>query len=334
MNSSALVRKEDFATPELLQTPFDECVHTLNGISLSYRLFIPERVDEEPAPLLLMLHGCGQNAQDFSIGTQMDAIAQEAGMYVLYPNQSTSANPNGCWNWFVPQHQVRDGGEPAALCSLTQEVMNKHPIDTGKVFVAGLSAGGAMAVILAEQYPEVFAAAGVHSGLPSGAASTMMEAFNQMRRPRVPGSVRNAAWDSPNADVVLEPRAGGNSSLTESRSAVERHTPLIVFHGNKDRTVNCDNAALIVDNWLARESAKLGSATWRASSTTHASPCGRRSVVTTFAAKNSHKRARCEYWQLIDAGHQWSGGCTEGSCTDSAGPNASAEMVRFFMGSV
>ncbi|MGQ7846076.1 extracellular catalytic domain type 1 short-chain-length polyhydroxyalkanoate depolymerase [Granulosicoccus sp. 3-233] len=331
MNSSALVRSPESRVREEHQPDFADGVCDLESRSLHYKLFVPERTGGAPAPLLLMLHGCGQDAQDFSAGTQMNAIAQEAGMYVLYPSQSRSANANNCWNWFVPEHQTRDGGEPAALSTLTRFIMESHPVDPQQVFVAGLSAGGAMALILAEQYPELYSAVGVHSGLPSGAASSMMEAFRLMSQSAtgasLPDGLSNAVTDmSPRRKVSANSRSSTGNATTAGI-----HTPLIVFHGDNDRTVNCANAERIVGNWLERETARLGDVNWQTTSMIHATASGRRSVVTTYSAESVPERAACEYWRLIDGGHSWSGGSAAGSYTDTAGPNASVEMVRFFL---
>lgn len=293
------------------KSTFIDGVYSLDELSLPYKLFVPERASGNPAPLLLMLHGCGQNAEDFSTGTRMNAIAQAAGMYVLYPTQPSSANANKCWNWFVPLHQVRDSGEPAALSALTRTIMGSHAIDPQQVFVAGLSAGGAMAIILAEQYPELFTAVGVHSGLPSGAATSMMEAFSLMQ---------NAT------PVQPEPVTSGPDSEKH------HHTPMIVFHGDQDRTVHCANAERIIWNWLEREAARTGTLDWQPTSLTHVSDAGRQSIVTTYESGALPGRTGCEYWQLIDAGHTWSGGSANGSYTDTQGPNASEQMVRFFLG--
>ena len=331
VNSSKLAENDISSSSDALEAVFADGVYSLDSLSLHYKLFVPDRVSDDPAPLLLMLHGCGQDAQDFSTGTQMNAIAQAAGMYVIYPTQSSSANANSCWNWFVPKHQIRDSGEPAALSALTRQIMDSHPIDPKLVFVAGLSAGGAMALIMAEQYPELYAAVGVHSGLPSGAATSMMEAFNLMRKSAAgksmfSGSPGGAAASRASSDAVQADETP--EMLAEEASY---HTPLIVFHGDQDRTVYCANADRIVDNWLEKQTARSGAANWQTTSLTHATDTGRQSVVTTYAAEVMPERAACEYWRLIDGGHNWSGGNSDGSYTDAQGPDASVEMVRFFL---
>ncbi|MDQ2778265.1 MAG: PHB depolymerase family esterase, partial [Pseudomonadota bacterium] len=156
---------------------------THKGRTLSYKLYVPPRaagVAPTPRPLVLMLHGCTQDPADFAAGTQMNALARDLGVLVLYPAQTQPANPQKCWNWFKPQHQQRGRGEPAVLAALTQSVMAEHRVDASRVYVAGLSAGGAMADILGRAYPDLFAAVGVHSGLPAGAASDVGSAFAAM----------------------------------------------------------------------------------------------------------------------------------------------------------
>lgn len=331
MKNAELRRQEASLAAATLESAFADGVYSCDSLSLHYKLFVPDRVSDKPAPLLLMLHGCGQNAQDFSTGTQMNAIAQAAGMYVIYPTQSSSANANNCWNWFVPKHQRRDSGEPAALSALTRQIMDSHPIDPQHVFVAGLSAGGAMALILAEQYPDLYSAVGVHSGLPSGAASSMMEAFSLMNRSAAGESISPELLSTLGAGVPDEGTSVDRQSSGEDSGQGRYHPPLIVFHGDKDQTVNCANADRIVVGWLEKQTAKLGAANWQPTSLTHATDSGRRSVVTTYSAGELPRQAACEYWRLIDGGHSWSGGDASGSYTDAMGPDASVEMVRFFL---
>ncbi|RYF41805.1 MAG: PHB depolymerase family esterase, partial [Comamonadaceae bacterium] len=177
----------------------------------AYKLYIPPAAGDRPLPLVVMLHGCTQDPDDFAAGTAMNALARAQGFYVLYPAQSQQANPQRCWNWFKHSHQQRGRGEPALLAGMTQAVMAQHAIDADRVYVAGLSAGGAMAAILAGAYPELYAAAGVHSGLAAGSASDLPSALAAMRQG---GPLRTA---------------GGQG------------VPTIVFHGDGDTTVHPAN---------------------------------------------------------------------------------------------
>ncbi len=181
-----------------------------------YRLFVPPQAGNAPLPLVVMLHGCTQNADDFAAGTAVDALAEKQGFYVLYPEQSAQANPQRCWNWFKHNHQQRDRGEPALLAGMVKQVMSTHRVDPARVYVAGLSAGGAMAAILGATYPEIFAAVGVHSGLAAGAATDLPSALAAMRQ-------------------------GG-----PSRASAGLGVPTIVFHGDADATVHPSNGEHVV----------------------------------------------------------------------------------------
>jgi poly(hydroxyalkanoate) depolymerase family esterase len=140
----------------------------------SYKLYIPakSKVGPQlcaPMPLVVMLHGCGQTPDDFATGTQMNDMAEEFGLLVAYPSQPRAANSNRCWNWFERSDQVRGSGEPSLITGIARTVLRDHPADPARVYIAGLSAGGSAAIIAATAYPDLFAAVGVHSGLPAGA---------------------------------------------------------------------------------------------------------------------------------------------------------------------
>jgi poly(hydroxyalkanoate) depolymerase family esterase len=240
-----------------------------------------------------MLHGCTQNPDDFARGTDMNALARSQGALVLYPAQSGQANPQRCWNWFKHTHQGRERGEPALVAALVREIIATHDVDPHRVYVAGLSAGGAMAAILGDAYPDLFAAVGVHSGLPAGAATDVQGAFAAM------------------AGAPLPPRR------------VPRHgptPPTIVFHGDADSTVNIVNASRVVEAaGLAEVRAE------RVESTVNGLSFTRR------VHADGHGEVRAEQWTLHGAGHAWQGGRPAGSYTDPRGPDASAEMLRFFL---
>jgi poly(hydroxyalkanoate) depolymerase family esterase len=242
-----------------------------------------------------MLHGCSQNPDDFAVGTGMNRLAEECGFIVAYPGQPSSANPSTCWNWFDPAHQDRDQGEPAIIAGITRAVMAEFGGDPARVFVAGLSAGGAMAATLSATYPELYAAAGVHSGLPHGAAADLPSAFAAM----------------------------SSGAKAPRRKRTERSVPTIVFHGANDRTVAPSNAeAILADiraglSEPAQELMQDGAAGGRAYTRT----------VVTDARGVPH----AERWTVEGLGHAWSGGNREGSFADPHGPDASREMLRFFL---
>lgn len=276
---------------------------THQGRTLAYKLYVPPPVagaTPTPArPLVLMLHGCTQGAGDFAAGTQMNTLAREHGVLVLYPEQTQHANAQKCWNWFKPQHQQRGRGEPAVLAALTQSVTAKFNVDAARVYVAGLSAGGAMADIVGRCYPDIFAAVGVHSGLPSGAASDVMSALSVMR-------------------------SGGATSQRADADV----PPVIVFHGDADYTVHASNGDAIVE--AARSSAGSSARDVPAPRIVQGrSAKGQRYTRTVHEAE--YGRTSAEYWQLHGAGHAWSGGSATGSYTNPAGADASAEMLRFFL---
>jgi len=265
--------------------------HSAAGRTLDYKLYVPANSAGKAMPLVVMLHGCTQDPDDFAAGTGMNALADEQGFLVLYPAQSQQANPSRCWNWFKHNHQRRGAGEPAVIASLTQKVMAEHGVDTRRVYVAGLSAGGAMAAILAQTYPELYAAAGVHSGLPAGAARDMPGAFAVMK-------------------------SGVSSAGTPVSAAGSQPVPTIVFHGDRDETVHPLNGEQLMAAARRHGPARVEQGV---------SPQGRRYTRSVFGAD-----AEAEHWLLHGAGHAWSGGRAAGSYTDATGPDASREMLRFF----
>jgi len=269
---------------------FLDLVHAGTGSSRSYKLYVPARRPDGPMALVLMLHGCTQSPDDFAAGTGMNALAEERGLLVAYPAQSQQANANRCWNWFNPSDQRRGAGEPAILAGIAQAVMESHPVDRHRVYVAGLSAGGAQAALMAAAYPDLFAAVGVHSGLACGAASDIPSAFAAMRQ------------GSPGQGTRLG-------------------VPMILFHGDRDQTVHPGNADALLAQALPtglRRSTEQGR-----------QPDGHR--WTRVQHRDDAGRVRVEQWTVHGAGHAWSGGRTEGSYTDPAGPDASRAMVDFFL---
>ena len=266
--------------------------------SRAYKLYEPAGRATGPRPLLVMLHGCTQDPDDFAAGTRMNELADRHGLLVAYPAQASAANGMRCWNWFEARDQIRDQGEPSLIAGIVSEIAAGGAIDPARIYVAGLSAGGAMALILAETYPELFAAVGVHSGLPFGAARSAASALGAMQ-----GGF------------------GAGPPVVPGGAAVRT----IVFHGDADATVNCRNGEEIVRQAVAREQAAHG--TLRVTTVTETTS-GRRHTRTVY--RGAETQPLVEYWQIEGAGHAWSGGSSRGSYADEAGPDASAEMVRFF----
>jgi len=246
--------------------------------SRQYKLFIPSRYHGQPLPLLVMLHGCLQDPDDFALGTRMNAIAEEQGLFVLYPAQSESANQTRCWNWFIAAHQRRDQGEPSIIAGMTHEVIRSYNTDARRVYIAGMSAGGAMAAIMAATYSDLYAAVGIHSGMPYGAAQNFLAAITAMK----------------------------DGAAVGSRLPAKR-IPLIVFHGDQDMMVNSRNAEQIIAQWLAGPAPEGGK---RGSSTAPASEGNRAFTHTTY--RDGAGRALAENWLVHDAGHAWSGGGAAG----------------------
>lgn len=276
----------------------------------TYKLYVPASYSAqlgEPVPVVVMLHGCTQSPDDFAAGTRMNALAEQRGFLVVYPAQAANANGSKCWNWFRSEDQDRDRGEPSLIAGITREVMASYHVDERRVFVAGLSSGAAMAVILGATYPDIYAAVGAHSGLPYGAAHDMPSAFGAMK-----GGAGLAGM--PNRTASGRPRTAGT-----------RGVPTIVFHGDRDHTVDARNGAEIVEQAIRgyTDVARL-----QPSMRQGATAGGSKYSHTVYA--DAANQPVVEQWVLHGAGHAWSGGSPNGSYTDKGGPDASAEMIRFF----
>ena len=263
-----------------------------------YRLYVPAGAHSEPLPLIVMLHGCTQDADDFAAGTQMNALAEQHRFLVAYPVQPKQANPSKCWNWFKPGDQHRDQGEPSLIAGITREIIATHNVDTARVYIAGMSAGGAMAANMIAAYPELYAAAGVHSGLPARCAHDLPSALAAMKGSKHPG---------------MPPSVKANGGVSPQR-------PIIVFHGDADATVHIANAKRLVQGFEAR--------TGIDGEEPRAIPGRRASTVLRLVSAGG---IDAELWTIHGAPHAWSGGNARGSHTDPAGPDASAEMLRFFL---
>jgi poly(hydroxyalkanoate) depolymerase family esterase len=249
----------------------------------AYKVYLPAGYSGQAMPLVVMLHGCEQTPDDFALGTRMNQLADELGFLVAYPAQAWTANYSKCWNWFRPRDQQRGDGEPSLIAGITRQVIARYKLDARRVYVAGLSAGGAMAAIMAATYPELYAAAGIHSGLPHASARDAVSAIAAMRGVRTEGA-----------------------SLLPA-------VPTIVFHGDRDTTVHHrDGDYGIAGTQLRSETGEAG---------------GRSYTRTLYRSAKS----RVEHWLVHGAGHAWSGGNPDAPYADAKGPNATREMLRFFL---
>jgi poly(hydroxyalkanoate) depolymerase family esterase len=264
--------------------------------SRAYRLFIPSRYQGQPLPLVVMLHGCTQSPDDFAAGTRMNFIAEEQTCFVVYPAQRSEANQSKCWNWFRTADQQRGGGEPSLIAGITRQIMRDYSVDPKRVYVGGLSAGAAAAAIMGATYNDLYAAVGIHSGLACGAATDMPSAFAAMRQGGGPG--RRVISD------------GGPP------------VPTIVFHGDRDMTVHPNNGDQILEQSVRTTSTQKQ---------VHRGQIAGGHAYTRTIHTDASGRGIFEHWNIHGAGHAWSGGSPAGSYTDPRGPDATREMLRFFL---
>lgn len=266
-----------------------------------YKLYVPARAADGARPLVVMLHGCTQNAGDFAAGTAMNTVAEEQGCLVLYPEQDRGANHSGCWNWFEPAQQRRGRGEPEIIAAMTRQVIAEHGADPARVYAAGLSAGGAMAAILGAEYPDLYAAVGIHSGLAAGTGKDMISGLHAMKHPPAP-------------------------------AAAAKGVPVIVFHGDGDHVVHPGNGEAVLRQLMGRQTGKDKGA--HAPDTLQqqrlSGDAGGRKY-TRSSWRNTEGRCMAEHWVVHGAAHAWVGGNASGSHTDASGPCASKEMLSFFL---
>lgn len=287
--------------------------------NLPYVVYTPRSYNAgKRVPLLVMLHGCTQSAADFAASTQMNLVAEEYNFIVVYPQQQRKNNSLYCWNWFELANQSRDHGEPAMIAGIVQDMLQntaQWAIDTARIYVAGISAGAAMSVILGATYPDIFAAIGVHSGLEYQPLKSHFGTLGISKR-------------------------GGPDPLQQGQVAYEamgshaRIVPTIVFHGSKDSVVNIINGDQVVQQWmqtnrLASHNTYVADFNTPTSATTYKVPTGYAYIVYTW--QDSRGKTIQEYWKVNGLGHAWSGGNSSGSYTDPRGPSASRALYAFFI---
>lgn len=288
--------------------------------SRDYMLYVPSAYASgaQAMPLVVMLHGCGQSSADFAAGTRMNQLAEEYGFLVAYPEQAFDANRLRCWNWFSRSDQQRDRGEPALIAGITKQIMDEYRIDGSRVYIAGMSAGGSMAAIMAHTYPDIYAAAGVHSGTAYGHAQSILTAILAMRH-------------------GTQPKAASMLDLPEKEEAAAQSQPVrpatapstIVFHGDMDKTVHLNNSDQVIAGSAPYSSLGLPPPLM-GTEIRHAQPADGHAYTQTIYL-DGQGRDVAEHWVVHGAGHGWSGGDPDGSYTEPQGPDASREMLRFFL---
>jgi poly(hydroxyalkanoate) depolymerase family esterase len=272
---------------------FIEGIFSNSAGSRTYKLFVPTCYQGQLLPLVVMLHGCSQSPDDFAAGTRMNFLADEQNCFVVYPEQARGANQSKCWNWFRTSDQQPNGGEPSLIAGITRQIMRNYQIDPKRIYIGGLSAGGAAAAIMGVTYPELFAAVGIHSGLACGAANDLPSAFVAMRK------------------------GGAHATMNGGRPM-----PTIVFHGDHDTTVHPVNGDQVLEQSV--KATNLSTKVLRGKV-----PNGHSYTRTIFTDMTG--RALSEHWSIHGGAHAWSGGSPSGSYTDPRGPDATKEMLRFFL---
>ena len=288
--------------------------------SRPYFVYTPESYQVGTAvPLIVMLHGCTQTAVDFATSTRMNQLADQHKFIVVYPQQTSVYSQNLCWNWFKSSNQSRDQGEPAIIAGIVQAVelnTSQWTIDTNRVYIAGFSAGAAMAVILGATYPDLFAAIGVHSGVEYQAATSTINSLKVM------------------SQGGPDPQQQGQAAF-DAMGTAAHVIPTIVFQGTNDLIVNPVNGDQVVQQWMQTD--HLASNDTYTADYGNPSSYGTEQVpggysYTVSGWNNDQGDVVQEYWRVDGMGHAWSGGNPGSSYADPSGPDASLAMVQFFMG--
>ena len=292
-----VMKRAPLSTPDIVPVGarFIERTYSSPAGSRAYRLFIPSRYREQPLPLVVMLHGCTQSPDDFAAGTRMNFLAEEQNCFVVYPAQPSQANQAKCWNWFRAADQQRGRGEPSLIAGITRRIMDDYSVDPKRVYVGGLSAGAAAASVMGATYNDLYAAIGIHSGLACGVAT-----------------------DLPSALVAMRQGGSGHKVISGDRPFV----PTIVFHGDRDMTVHPNNGDQILEQSVRTTSTQKQ---------VHRGQIAGGHAYTRTIHTGASGRGIFEHWNIHGAGHAWSGGSPAGSYTDPRGPDATRQMLRFFL---
>jgi poly(hydroxyalkanoate) depolymerase family esterase len=292
-----VMKRAPISTPDIVPegARFIEGTYSSPAGSRAYKLFIPSRYREQPFPLVVMLHGCTQSPDDFAAGTRMNFMAEEQNCLVVYPAQPSQANQAKCWNWFRSADQQRGRGEPSLIAGITRQIMDEYSVDRKRIYVGGLSAGAAAASIMGATYHDLYAAIGIHSGLACGVAT-----------------------DLPSALVAMRQGGSGHKAISGDRPPV----PTIVFHGDRDTTVHPNNGDQILEQSVR---------TMRTQKLVHRGQVPGGHSYTRTILSDASGGGMLEHWNIHGAGHAWAGGSAAGSYTDPRGPDATREMLRFFL---
>ena len=292
-----VIKRAPLSTPDIMpeEGKFIQGTYSNPAGSRAYKLFIPSRYQGQPLPLIVMLHGCTQSPDDFAAGTRMNFMAEEQICFVVYPAQRSEANQAKCWNWFRAADQQRSKGEPSLIAGITRQIMRDYSVDPRRVYVGGLSAGAAAAAIMGATYNDLYAAIGVHSGIACG-----------------------AAIDLPSAFVVMRQGGSDDRGILSDWPPV----PTIVFHGDRDITVHPSNGDQILEQSVRTKSTQKN---------VHRGQIPGGHAYTRTIHTDASGRGIVEHWNIHGAGHAWSGGSPAGSYTDPRGPDATREMLRFFL---
>ena len=300
------------AAPSVRDTSvFLSAEFTAGGLTRRYRLFVPERVrGGKPPALIVMLHGCAQDPEDFARGTRFNELAAAANALVLYPEQPVAANAKKCWNWYEPANQQRDAGEPGLLAAMTRDVAKRYHVDDARIYVGGMSAGGAMAVVLVIAYPDLYAAVATHSGVALGSARDLASALSAMQ------------GRGPSADSLA---AAARSSMHNRARAI----PLFAAHGTADKVVSPAASDLIVGEFAGIDRLVLRMNVPLRVEAAPATGTGYPATVQLY--RDRAGAVLIEQWRIDSLGHAFSGGSSDGSWTDPHGPPVAAAMLRFFL---
>ena len=294
---------------------FDRYSYSNDAGTRTYKVYVPPAYSGAPLPLLVELHGCSSDADEEARWSRFNELAAARGMLVAYPEQDSNANGSGCWNWFLPDDQSRDAGEPSLIAGITRAVMARWSVDARRVYVGGISAGGAMSNIVAVTYPDIYAAAMVYAGC------------------EYKGETCTGGLGALPGDI-------SGQMAYQAMGAHARVVPVLVIQGDTDPLVPYPNAELIVqqflasDDWADDGAHNASVATAAASTRSGMKPGGRSYSVDDYVDAGGCLLA--ERWLIQGMGHMWSNAPSDGSprdlaLTDPSGPDISAPALDFFL---